>query len=108
MNTMITNEKGLSVDEVCRIITVCQKQGVKHLQFNGLIMDLESYETPLKVRRSITKNNELMDHDEPVDRMKQEYKIKSEQLEELLITDPVQYERLMQQGEIIDAKPDNR
>lgn len=92
----------LTVKDVCCIISTCRKSGVSSLSYSGLEVTFGDTE---KVKQK--KNNKQLEKEIPKIISTQEYDIKQDQLEEMIITDPVQYEKLMQQGEIVDARIEN-
>lgn len=94
----------LTARDVCDILRVCKETQVVSLEFSGLIVKFtiedkkdESVSYSLEEPRALEK--ELFDR---------EKMIKEDQLAQMAITDPVQYEELMRMEMLEDVRDDKQ
>jgi hypothetical protein len=100
------------VDEISRILELGLKNGVSKLEYMELKVEyfardslpqnspLASY--PISVENGLTEEQ----HHEQLKKVieEEELRVREQQLEQLLITDPFKYEELVRQGELEDAR----
>jgi hypothetical protein len=103
----------LTPRDVCEIIRVCSETGVHRISFAGLRVsfkgghpeDKEREFTPVKETPEVVAAAEK--HDEET-RKQDDLRARDLQMAEIAIVDPLQYEELMEQEELVDAKRPNR
>lgn len=110
MTTTVFSEKNWSADDICRILEASAKAGVRTLKFAGLDVEFESagvtnpngapahYIAPPTAE--IAEPNHVAQDRES--RLMDELKMREDQIEELLLSDPVEAERLIAQGELAE------
>ena len=89
-------------DEISRIIEVCSRNGVARFSYGGLELsflqiDKAPITEPVFVRPEIAGIQESQAKDSLT---KEEVALKQEQLEQMLLDDPVEYENLLRQRDI--------
>ena len=100
----------LSTDEVCRILEAGAKSGVRELNYSGLhvvygqpavpetLSPMAPGSAPLPVDLTETQHNTLA----KASLEKEELQTREDQLAELLVTDPLRYEEMLQNGDLTD------
>ena len=99
MIVMKAEKKHLSVGEVCRIISTCRKLNVNEITFNDLYISFgDKTDSKFKIA-----GPEKLAQETQADLIAGETEVRQRQLDEMLITDPVSYEKLLTQGELKDG-----
>lgn len=103
-NSMIT-EKHFSTEEICEIIRVSSKSGVKHLEVLELKVSFGNNYIPTPEPLHIP--NEVQNESASYERdanITDEIRDREEDLSLLLIEDPVKYEELIRLGDLKDER----
>lgn len=102
--------KELSVKDVCEIIHAGASNGLATLKWAGLELTFKEAHTPGQVLppQAIEENSQGPEKDipeiSPEALQKMEQDVKQAQLEQMLITDPAQFEEMISTGDIEDDK----
>ncbi len=94
----------LSVDEVCRLVKVCARFGVREFSLGNLTFKLGQEPNTFFTPSSATGKSEAVEQDYV---NKQEIKMKEDELATMLVTDPLAYEQLMEQGDLEHGEENN-
>jgi len=111
MSNTVTNSKELSAEEVCSILRVCGEAKVSVLKFRDLYVKFggtaESQKNDVPSALPITPEAEISDNSKQVafEAIEKEMVLtKEERLALLQIEDPLEYERLVVNGELEDLR----
>lgn len=105
MSTESCPEKHFSPEEICEIIRVCSKSGVKHLELLELKVSFTNNYAP--TMESVNISNEVQTvsaFQERSANINDEVRDREEDLSLLLIEDPVRYEELIKLGDLKDER----
>lgn len=96
--------KSISTKEILQILKECSKLGVTRLRMG----DLEMSFGPESLRETLPNKVREKPKAQAVEEKKsiaaQESRLRQEQIEELMIADPEEYERRIAMGELVDAE----
>jgi len=106
-----SNKTDLSTQSVCSIIETCARYNVAKLQFRDLMLEFgQKPEQPPPGRTTATTVADMteQEHQEQTKQAlaEDELSLREQQLEELKITDPAEYERQIRDGELEDDDAD--
>lgn len=106
MNSTKCEKKHLSISNICNIIKSCRKSGVLFFKFGELELSFEKNYTSTSPEQKICERNntKILEKEENETLFQKEADLKETQLAEMLINDPVQYEKLIEQGDVKDAR----
>lgn len=98
-------DHNLTSKDICNIIKQCSYSGVTHFNFGDLQISFK--QSQLKAEEnSITPGTEILGDElsqaEETATIQNEVQTREEQLEEMLLTDPLQFEELIRNGELED------
>jgi hypothetical protein len=92
----------LSADDLCKIIEKCSTSGVKDFKFGDMSLSFtgfKGWEVPsVEIQDIVAPRSERTDTIN-VSTTQDELEAKEEMLQQMLIEDPLQYEKLLVQGE---------
>lgn len=103
-----------STKEICQILRYCVRSNVKELRLGELIVSFFDPAGPkAEIMPQVVQDPESLSKMNNVDRSTLEtleYRLKQDQLEQMAIEDPVEYEKLQLSGDLEDrdAEPENR
>lgn len=100
----------LSSEEICRIIEVCSKRGVSYFEYGHLSIELTNREAvPAINSKKISSGNVLQEQEkiEQTELLAEEIKTREEQIAELMITDPLTAEEMIERGELEESEDDD-
>jgi hypothetical protein len=104
-----TVDRTLTVKEASAIIKACQIAGVQEIVFRGLRLSFGETR-PQWGKRKLSRGAKRREVEaEAIDQEsleKEEFATKDQQVAELVITDPAQYEQLIEQEELVDGEDD--
>jgi len=105
MNIMARENKSINCKEVCAIIKICSESGVRELSFGGLkvsfgrhaneVLALDNtYAAPQAIHeaQAIEASQKAIEQEE--------LSTKEEQLSQMMIEDPLEYEAMVARGEL--------
>lgn len=102
----------LSVEEVCRILKSSEESGILKLKFRDLEFERETgrivtppIPLPAHSEHAIPKETHTKQNEQQL--LVDELRTKAEQLQELLITDPYQFETMLANGELVPDDEDD-
>ena len=97
------NNSVVSPKELCKIIEVCAAQGVHEFNFNGIYLVFGGADQPTQKHSPIkTKSGQANKITEEAEAQQLAFQ-REQSLEELRLTDPLAYERLIE-GELEDVR----
>lgn len=97
------------VDEVCAIIKECGKAGVREFSLNGMKISLggeyAAYQTPEPIYTAIPEAiREAANAQTKQANAEEEQLIKQDELDQMLIEDPIAYEEAIRRGDLMNEK----
>lgn len=107
---LMSSEKHFSKDEICEIINTCSKAGVKTLELLELKVSFAKVSfaniyaptiEPIHIPQEIQQTADSQAREANI---KESYASKEEDLDLMLIEDPVRYEELIRLGDLEDEK----
>lgn len=98
-------KKHLGFKQLCHIIGLCRKNNVSRIRVGDI--ELSFFDSKNLLDQVQKQSDKEFEKEKDIDMRKIEAKVKDEMLQRLLIEDPVLYERLIDQGDIIDAGESN-
>ena len=98
-----SKKSSLSVDDVCRILKASEESGILKLKFQDLEIERANpmfgqFSHPTHAENAILPETHKKQNEEQI--LVEELRQKERELEELLITNPHEYERMMADGEL--------
>ena len=94
--------KDLTTDQLFDIITMCCDRGVTEFAFGDLSLKFDLTFSPSK--KAPVSNTKKIESIKDQTLVTSEVELREDQMQQLLIDDPVSYEKLIAQGEIENAK----
>lgn len=98
----IKKESSFSYDELCRIIEVCRSSGVVQIALPGLSLKFDTQNK--NVGNFVPEPNHEQNEKLAVEQ--NEIEVKEDQVERLLLEDPVEFERQIASGELLEDERD--
>ena len=98
---MTDQEKCFTAKEICNIINACVNTNIEHLDVNGLLIKFSPQEVYPTVEQlpipplDTEQINEIMNQDE----IYHDSDLEALEMENLMINDPLEYERQMERGD---------
>lgn len=101
-----TRRMELNPQDICRILQACAKTKVKEFKLGDFSVSFEEKPgiKPVESPTLITGSAESVEQESIA---RDEVDIRERQMAEMLIEDPLMYEKLLEQGELEDAKQEN-
>lgn len=94
----------LTVDDVCRILKASEESGVTKLKFRELVLERQIViakltQDPTHTENAIPPETHKKQNDDAL--LVDELRVKQDQLQELVFTDPFELERMIADGELV-------
>lgn len=96
------------VDEICRIIKVCARFGVREFQLGELTLKMGDYIPTVHIPNT---PSSAIGKSEAIEKeyvAGEELKVKERELAEMMLQDHLSYEKLMEQGDLENAQDQDR
>lgn len=96
--------KAIETNDILRILKECAKLGVTHLKMGELEISFSPVEDKADIPKKVREKPKLQAQYERESIETQEVTVKQKNLDELLLSDPEEYERLIIEGELVDEE----
>lgn len=96
--------KVIETNDILRILKECAKLGVSHLKMGELEISFSPVEMRAEIPKKVREKPRLQAQYEKESIETQEVTLKQDKLDELMLSDPEEYERLLSEGELIDEE----